>query len=275
MRPCESGTAATANPPAAATSARSAMKRAGEGFLSRRIRRSLQPAGPRSRPRGCLLVARGVRERRLVAAAPAEGVLDRGGARALLVDVDLEALLVVPRDNAGDRLLIGDRLGDPHRHVFADPEPPLARRVVDLDRRHLHARGAAGLERPGELLERRAPGLTRVDGLERGALAVVRFVVEVQHEVPRRGSLVVVVTADEDYPPSAQICAGGVAVDDLPRECPEADPVGRATALAAADPPARADGLAVAGLEVGARQGPRTDFDQVASPAINVSCSAS
>src|SRR3954469_13061016 len=177
MRPCESGTAAAANPPAAATSARSAMKRAGEGFLSRRIRRSLQPAGPRSRPRGCLLVARGVRERRLVAAAPAEGVLDRRRARALLVDVDLEPRLVVPRDDAGDRLLVGHRLGHAHGHLVADTEPPAPRRVVDLDRRDSDARRPARLERPRELLERRAAGASEVDRLESGALVLVGAVV--------------------------------------------------------------------------------------------------
>src|SRR3954447_5722103 len=100
MRPCESGTAATANPPAAATSARSAMRSAGDGLLSRRIRRSLHSGEPWSRPRGCLLVVQRVREQRLVAAAPAEGVPDLGRARPELVDDHLGTAAMVPRNDA-------------------------------------------------------------------------------------------------------------------------------------------------------------------------------
>src|SRR4051794_14704710 len=80
-----------------------------------------------------LFVRRRVRERRLVAAPAAEGVLDRGRRRALLGDVDLEAVAVVTGYHAGDGLLSRDGLGDPHRHLVAHPEPAALRRVIDLD----------------------------------------------------------------------------------------------------------------------------------------------
>src|SRR4051812_13157215 len=155
MRPFESGTAATARPPTAAARARTAITSAGEGLASRRIRRSLHRRGPRSRPRGCLLLVGRVREGGLVAAAPAERVLDSRGARAQLVDVDLCARLVVSGYDARDRLLVGHGLGHPDGHVFADAEPAFARRVIDLDRCLPHPHEPTRLERPRELLERR------------------------------------------------------------------------------------------------------------------------
>src|SRR3954452_1821855 len=260
MRPCESGTAATANPPAAATRASSAMKSMGEGFFSRRIREFLHQSDARSTPRRCLLVDRRVRERRLVAAAPAEGVLDLGRVRAQLIDDHLGAAAMVPGDDAGDRLLVDHGLGHPHRHLLADAEPAAPRRVIDLDRGGPHLHEVARLEGPRELLQCGAAGFAGVDGLERRALRLVRGIFEVQHEVPRRAGLIVVVARDDDDPPAAEVGLAGAAVDDLPRQGTEADPVGRPPALPPADPPARADRLAVAGLEICTGERPWPDL---------------
>src|SRR3954447_20797960 len=212
-----------------------------------------------------LFVRRRVGERRLVAAPAAEGVLDRRRCRALLGDVDLETLAVVTGDHAGDGLLSRDRLGDPHRHLVAHAEPPALGRVIDLDGCCSDTCRPTRLEGPRELLESGPASFAGIDSLEGEALLVVSLVIEVEHEVPRRAGLVVVVARDEHNPRAAEIDAAGVALDDRPRQRTEADTVGRTAALPPADPPARAYDLAVARLEVRAGQAPVADLAQIAT----------
>jgi hypothetical protein len=94
------------------------------------------------------------------------------------------------------------------------------------------------------------------DRLERRALGVVPALVDVEHEAPRRAVLVVAVARGEHDAEAGQLDAVSGAVVDQPRKRAEADAVGGAAAHHAVDPAARADRLAVAGLEVRARDVP-------------------
>src|SRR4051812_1975518 len=145
--------------------------------------RPFSPGRPRVRAWRSALLRR-VRERRPVAAAPGERVVERGGGRAQRLDFDLAALPVVAGNDAGHGLLVDDRVGDTNVDVAPGAEPSPPRRVLELDARRPDLEQAAGLERPGELPQRRAAGVTGEDRLERVALRVVRPVVEVQEPVP-------------------------------------------------------------------------------------------
>ena len=114
-----------------------------------------------------------------------------------------------------------------------------------------HAQQVAVLERPRELLQRRSPEAAEEDLGERLALALVAALVEVEVEAPGGARLVVVVAAGEDDVEPGQVQLPGAAPLDRPRQRAEADAVGGATALAAADRSAGADRLAVARLQVG------------------------
>jgi len=103
----------------------------------------------------------------------------------------------------------------------------------------------------------RAAELADQDARERLALPLVAAFVDVDREAPRRSRLVVVVADGERSIEAGEVDLARVAALDRPREDGEADAVGRATAGTASDPPARADRLAVAGLEVVARDLPR------------------
>src|SRR5207249_589756 len=85
---------------------------------------------------------------------------------------------------------------------------------------------------------------------------IAAALVHVDDEPPRRAGLVVVVLDRERGRQSPEIHAVGMALGDLPGEDAEADAVGRATSRLPAHRPAGADRVAVARLEVVARDVP-------------------
>src|SRR4051812_46947522 len=199
---------------------------------------------------------RDVVERALVRAAPAQLVGQRLVGHVQQVGVVLPPRPVVPRDHARDGLGVGDRLAHADGDVLAGAEPPATRLVLDLDRDRTDAERPARLPRPWEVHERGTVPRAGEDGLERWALALVRTLVEVEEEVPRRARLVVVVAARQHGREPGEVDVARVAALDRPRQRALADAVGRAPPAAAADAPAGADRVAVAGLEVGARDPP-------------------
>src|SRR3954469_20948709 len=133
---------------------------------------------------------------------------------------------MVPRDDAGDRLLLGDRVADADAHVLPRAEPAAPRVVLDLDRHRAYAEGAARLERPRELDERRAAQAAGDDPLERLALALVAALVDVEHEVPGRARLVVAVAEREHGGEAAEVDVAGVPAAGRPRKRAFAHAVG-------------------------------------------------
>src|ERR1043165_6359519 len=122
--------------------------------------------------------------------------------------------------------------------------------MVDLELDGLNAEQVRVLERPRELLARAAAEAAGEDVGDRLALGLFRARIEKEPERPRGTRLVVVVAAHEHGLHAGQIEIADAALLDDPRERPEALAVGRAPAGAAADAAARADRLAVAGLQV-------------------------
>src|SRR6266540_6156340 len=154
-------------------------------------------------------------------------------------------------NDAGHRRLDVDGGPDPNRDVTAGPKPAAPRRVVDGDRHHPHVEQLARLPNPWKLFLRRPAEASEEDLRERGALELVAAIVDVEHEPPRRGLLVVVVHAGEHRTKPGEIGGTGTSALDLPRQRTHTDPVGGSPATPAVDRAARADRLAIARLEVG------------------------
>src|SRR5207237_9196951 len=95
---------------------------------------------------------------------------------------------------------------------------------------------------------------------QRVTLSLVTALVDVHDEAPRRPRLVVVVAVDESCREPREVGLAGLAFVDEPRERAEADPMRGAPAGPATDHPAGADRVAVAGLEVAARDPPRPEL---------------
>jgi uncharacterized protein len=217
------------------------------GFLDRALlgsRSTVAAATPRA--------ARSVRhvvERGLEPAAAAEreaelavvGVERRGD--------ELAAGPVVAGDEAADDAL--RRVGrlDPQLELPADAQEAAARRVVELDVRRRHGDELARLPRPRELHHRRAAERAAPDVHERGALRVRAAVVEVERPAPRRARLVVAVPDHHRDGETRDRLVADRPPLDPPRQDARALAVGGAAATAPVDLPARADRLAVAGLE--------------------------
>ena len=149
---------------------------------------------------------------------------------------------------------------DAHADAVADPQSLAAARVVDLDLDRAHGDELAGLPRPREVAQRVSAETPGEDGFERGALLAGGARVDIERPRPRRARLVVVVAGGQRDRQARQVGAVRGAVLDQPREDARADPVGRAAARRAVDPAARTDGVAVAGLEVGAPDAPAHGF---------------
>jgi hypothetical protein len=115
---------------------------------------------------------------------------------------------------------------------------------------------AALLPDPGKLGFRSAAEAAEEDPLERLALSIVGPLVEVEEEVPGRAGLVVVVAEGENHAKPGEVLLARGALVDLPGEGARADPLGRPPALPVADRPAGTDRLAVARLQIGARDLP-------------------
>src|SRR5439155_24332487 len=97
------------------------------------------------------------------------------------------------------------------------------------------------------------------------------WLVEVEDDAPGRAGLVVAVARGDRDDEPREIGAVEVALFDRPRQRAEAEPVRRAPAGAAVDPPARADGVAVAGLHVRPRHAPARLSGQRSSSPSGVS----
>ena len=155
-------------------------------------------------------------------------------------------------DDAGNGLRIGHRLADADGDLAPGAKPAPAGRVVHLDRDVAHAQQVARLPDPGELKLGGAAEAPQENALERLALPLICALVDVEHEAPGRALLVVVVPVCEHGSHAREPDLSGRALLDLPGERSQADAVGRAATRPSADPPARADRLAVACLQVGA-----------------------
>jgi hypothetical protein len=160
------------------------------------------------------------------------------------------------RDDAGDRLVAFVRALDVDRDHVAHPEPLATRRVVELDQRRLHVEQVARLPRPREVLDLLAGDSPGPDLLERLMLVGRSALVEVEDPAPRRSVLVVAVASRHHDSQVGQVEAAGFAVDDLPAERALADAVRRASARHAVDASTWTGGVAVARLEVRARDAP-------------------
>src|SRR5262245_43694584 len=159
-------------------------------------------------------------------------------------------------DHAGHGLLLVERASDAKDDVLPDAEPAATGRVVDLDRgRHDGAR-MARLEDPRKLPHRRASQLSGEDAGEQVALLGVASLVDVEHEGPGRARLVVRIAQDENDAETGEIDAVRLSVRDRPGERTKADAVGRPATRASADSSAGADRLAVARLQIRARERP-------------------
>src|SRR5204862_120948 len=90
-----------------------------------------------------------------------------------LVDDEFPSLAVMPGDYACDRLLPYIRPGDAHADRLADPEPPAAGRVVDLDPCRLDAQRITRLPRPREVLAHVAAERARENLPERLVLVCI------------------------------------------------------------------------------------------------------
>src|SRR5581483_4853488 len=90
--------------------------------------------------------------------------------------------------------------------------------------------------------------------------------VDVEHDRPGRARLVVVVANREHRCEAAEVDVVEPALVDAPAERARADAVGRASSGRLADHPARADRVAVARLEVGARDPPAHSAVQIPAP---------
>jgi hypothetical protein len=108
-------------------------------------------------------VVRRVGERRLVAAAAAECVVDRSGLRAQLFHVHFAPRDMVAGDDARHGLLVGHGSGDADLDLSAGPKPAAAGRVVDLDPGRTNPDQPTRLERPRELPQRRPVGMPQKD----------------------------------------------------------------------------------------------------------------
>src|SRR6266540_5334665 len=201
-------------------------------------------------------VSRAVLEARGVAAVAAELEAQGAVVHHQLLGDDLLAGLVVARDHARHRGVVGHRARDPDADLTSHAEPLAPGRVVDLDLRGAHGDEVARLPGPREVLHLPALGSAGPDLLERPPLLVVAAFVDVEQERPGRALLVVAVARRERDAEPGQVRVAYAPVDDLPREGALADSVGRAAAGNPVDPPAGADRLAVAGLEVRAGDAP-------------------
>src|SRR6266508_2761669 len=201
-------------------------------------------------------VSRAVLEARGVAAVAAELEAQGAVVHHQLLGDDLLAGLVVARDHARHRGDVGHRARDPDADLTSHAEPLAPGRVVDLDLRGAHGDEVARLPGPREVLHLPALGSAGPDLLERPPLLVVAAFVDVEQERPGRALLVVAVARRERDAEPGQVRVAYAPVDDLPREGALADSVGRAAAGDPVDPPAGADRLAVAGLEVRAGDAP-------------------
>src|SRR5213075_2736180 len=109
---------------------------------------------------------------------------------------------------------------------------------------------------PREVVVRLAAQRPREDALQRLALRLGAALVQEEDVRPRRALLVVAVAAGERDGESRDVDVADLPVLDDPGERAEADAVRRAPAGPPVDPPAGANDVAVAGLEVAARDVP-------------------
>jgi hypothetical protein len=106
-------------------------------------------------------------------------------------------------------------------------------------------------------LSNRAAGPAKEDVSERGLLTLAGAVVYVEHDLPWGTRLHAVKVANGHHHPEAgKIDAIGVTVVDVPGQGAEALPETGGPARAATNAAARADRLAIAGLEIGASHAP-------------------
>ena len=162
----------------------------------------------------------------------------------------------MPGDHARHRLVAGVRARDAHADDVFHAKPALVRRVVDLDLRRFPGDEVARLPGPGEVLELVAGQVAGPDLFQHLVLLGRAAVIHVQDPRPGRPLLVVAVARCESDAEIGEIRSVGLSVEDLPRERAETDPVGRAAPENPVDPPAGADRVAVAGLEVRPRDAP-------------------
>src|SRR5207237_1427475 len=120
----------------------------------------------------------------------------------------------------------------------------------DLDARGPPPQRVARLPGPGEVAEHAAAEPPGEDVGERLPLPLVAPLVHVEEEAPRRAGLVVVIAGGHHRAEAGQVDVAGTPLDDRPGERRHADAVRGAPARPAADPPAGADRLAVARLQV-------------------------
>ena len=159
-------------------------------------------------------------------------------------------------DPARHRLVSGIGARDADADCVLDAEPAAARRVVDLDLRRLDAEQVARLPRPGEMVELASGDASGPDFFERPVLFGRPSLVQVEDPAPGRAFLVVAVASRQRDSEAGEVGLIRVAVDDLPVQRAEADAVRRPASRLAVDLPARADRVAVAGLEVRPRDAP-------------------
>jgi hypothetical protein len=128
--------------------------------------------------------------------------------------------------------------------------------VIDLDLRRLDVDEVACLPGPGKVLELLAGDPAAPDLLDGELLVRTRPLVDVEDPRPRRTVLVVAVAGCKRDVQAGEIGFVRRAVDDLPREGAFTDVVRGTAAGDAVDPPAGADRVAVARLEVRAGDAP-------------------
>src|SRR4051812_6057398 len=195
-----------------------------------------------------------VMERAAVRAVAGELVVERVVVHRKHVRVQLAPGLLVARDAAAHVVLAFDAPSREDARPLADAKLL----AVELDLRRPHVDDEARLAHPRQPQDPLASRATEEDRLEGGALLRVAGLVDIEDERPRRARLVVVVAAGERHVQSAEVYPLEGAVGDAPAQEAEALAVGRAAAGQAAGHPAWADRLAVARLEVGALNMPRT-----------------
>src|SRR4051812_31501153 len=193
----------------------------------------------------------GVVERRAEAAHAAVAERQRPVLDHELVRDQLLARHLAAGDDAGDRLGPVVAVADADADAVADAQPLAPPRVLDLELDRPHGDELARLPRPREVLQRVAAAPARVDLLDGAPLLVRRAAVHVEDPRPGRPLLVVAVAGGHRHRQPGEVDALGVTVLDQPREDAEALAVRRPAARRPVDPPAGADGVAVARLEVG------------------------
>jgi hypothetical protein len=139
----------------------------------------------------------------------------------------------------------------PRARRVPDADDAADRTLLDLDRAGPDLEQMAQLAHQRQCEDEIAAEPAEEDVCQRRPLALVASGIDVQEELPRRAGLVLAVLDHRAEP--AECDVPGMTLGDEPGEDAQADPVGRAAAGHAADHAAGTDRVAVAGLEIGAR----------------------